>query len=63
MAGVADVQTFGERAHVRVNEAPSDAVARLTQQLTTAGLDVTSVRQVPASLEDVFVSRLGETRS
>jgi len=63
MAGVADVQTFGERAHVRVNEAPSDAVARLTQQLTTAGLDVTSVRQVPASLDDVFVSRLGETRS
>ena len=63
MAGVADVQTFGERAHVRVTEAPSDAVARLTQQLTTAGLDVTSVREVPASLEDVFVSRLGETRS
>ena len=60
---MADVQTFGERAHVRLIDAPTDAAARLSQQLTTAGVDVTLVRQVPASLEDVFVSRIGETAS
>ena len=63
LPGVADVQTFGERAHVRLIDAPTDAAARLSQQLTTAGVDVTLVRQVPASLEDVFVSRIGETAS
>jgi ABC-2 type transport system ATP-binding protein len=63
MPGVADVQTFGERAHVRILQAPSDAEARLTEHLAAAGVTVTLVRQVPASLEDVFVTRLGETPS
>jgi ABC-2 type transport system ATP-binding protein len=63
LPGVADVQTFGERAHVRVINAPTDAAARLTRHLTDAGVEVTLVRQVSASLEDVFVSRLGETPS
>lgn len=60
IAGVADVQTFGERAHVRLLDAQSDAALRLTEHLRGGGLDVTSVRQVPPSLEDVFVTRLGE---
>ena len=63
LPGVADVQTFGERAHVRVIDAPTDAAAQLTRHLTDAGVHVTLVRQVSASLEDVFVSRLGETPS
>ena len=63
LPGVADVQTFGERAHVRLIDAPTDAAAQLTRHLTDAGVGVTLVRQVSASLEDVFVSRLGETPS
>ena len=57
-AGVADVQLFGERAHVRVEAGapladPGDGAA-----LKQAGLDVESVRRVPASLEDVFIARI-----
>jgi ABC-2 type transport system ATP-binding protein len=58
---VADVQMFGERAHVRLKGTPPDASQRVERHLRGAGIDVTSVRQVPASLEDVFVSRLGDT--
>ena len=60
---VADVQMFGERAHVRLRNTPSDGATFLERHLRESGLDVTSVRQVPASLEDVFVTRLGETAS
>jgi ABC-2 type transport system ATP-binding protein len=61
---VADVQTFGERAHVRLTEAAGGVDAtRLAQLLRDAGLEVTAVRQVAPSLEDVFVARLGETHS
>ncbi len=63
MPDVADVQTFGERAHVRLAGSPSDAASRLSAELTASGVGVTTVRQVPASLEDVFVSRLGETEA
>jgi ABC-2 type transport system ATP-binding protein len=61
---VANVQTFGERAHVRLTEAAesTDAV-QLAQHLRDAGIDVTAVRRVAPSLEDVFVTRLGETHS
>lgn len=60
---VADVQVFGERAHVRLRNTPSDGATFLERHLRESGLVVTSVRQVPASLEDVFVTRLGETAS
>ncbi|MEQ1909023.1 MAG: ABC transporter ATP-binding protein [Vicinamibacterales bacterium] len=63
LPGVADVQTFGERAHVRVIDAPTDAAAQLTRHLAEVGVEVTLVRKVSASLEDVFVSMLGETPS
>jgi ABC-2 type transport system ATP-binding protein len=61
LAGVVDVQIFGERLHVRL-----DAGARLgdTDALTAAlrqvGVNTTSVRRIPASLEDVFIARLAE---
>lgn len=57
---VANVQTFGERAHVRLTGAEDGAADRLADELRRSGVDVTSVRQVPPSLEDVFVTRLGE---
>jgi ABC-2 type transport system ATP-binding protein len=59
---VASVQTFGERAHVRLNDGGGDAAA-LERHLHDAGVDVTTIRQVAPSLEDVFVARLGETQS
>ena len=57
------MQTFGERAHVRLVDAPADPVAWLSAQLRDAGVDVTVVRQMPPSLEDVFVTRLGDPQS
>jgi len=58
--GVADVQMFGERAHVRMTSATPDAADRLTSRAAAAGLRVTSVRPIPTSLEDVFIARLHE---
>ena len=57
---VTNVQTFGERAHVRLSDAEGGAADRLADELRRSGVAVTSVRQVPPSLEDVFVTRLGE---
>jgi ABC-2 type transport system ATP-binding protein len=56
--GVADVQMFGERAHVLMDRAEAAARDRLASQLAAAGLTVTSVRPLAASLEDVFIARL-----
>jgi ABC-2 type transport system ATP-binding protein len=56
VAGVSDVQTFGDRAHVRV--APGSharAAADIAAALAAAGLPVTSIRPIAASLEDVFI--------
>jgi ABC-2 type transport system ATP-binding protein len=58
--GVADVQPFGERAHVRVSgmtarEAEGDVGAALER----AGIRVISIRPVAASLEDVFIELVG----
>jgi ABC-2 type transport system ATP-binding protein len=61
--GVVSVEMFGERAHVRLARTDSDGAARLASGLRAAGLAEISVREVPASLEDVFVTRLGEIQS
>jgi ABC-2 type transport system ATP-binding protein len=63
LPGVADVQAFGERAHVRFADPPADAGPWLARQLREAGVEATTVRQVAPSLEDVFVTRLGEMPS
>jgi ABC-2 type transport system ATP-binding protein len=61
LPGVADVQLFGERAHVRLRPAsPLSDPARLAEALRTAGLAVESIRRVPASLEDVFIARVAK---
>lgn len=61
MPGVTDVQLFGERAHVRIaSDAPLADPAGLASALKTAGVDVESVRRVPASLEDVFIARVAK---
>jgi ABC-2 type transport system ATP-binding protein len=61
LPGVAGVQLFGERAHVRIADgAPLSDPAALAAALATAGVEVESVRRVPASLEDVFIARVAE---
>jgi drug efflux transport system ATP-binding protein len=59
----AGVQLFGERVHVRLKRATEGAQVRLTQALASAGIHLESIRPVPASLEDVFIARLGEERA
>ena len=56
--GVADVQMFGERAHVLMDRVDPQAGERLASALAQAGLSVTSVRPVASSLEDVYIARL-----
>lgn len=62
IAGVADVQTFGDRAHVRLADIPaSEAVEVIARSLRSAGIETTSVRPIAASLEDVFIELIGAT--
>lgn len=56
---IRDVQTFGERLHVRVARGGGDAFgARARRTLTDLGITIDSLRVVPASLEDVFIDRV-----
>jgi len=60
---VRDVQTFGERLHVRVSRGRGEAAAAgLAAACREAGVRVSSLRAVPASLEDVFIDRVVTTR-
>jgi len=54
--GVTDVQVFGDRAHVRfADDDRAQAGAAITSALERSGMRSTSVRPIPASLEDVFI--------
>jgi drug efflux transport system ATP-binding protein len=58
--GVADVQPFGERAHVRLaGVSIEDGSAAVRAALARAGVRVVSLRPVPPSLEDVFIDFIG----
>jgi ABC-2 type transport system ATP-binding protein len=56
--GVIEAQTFGERIHVRLSAKGGLEGDQVLSLLARAGLAVTSVRPVPSSLEDVFISRV-----
>ena len=62
LPGVDSVQMFGERAHVRMKPDAEDG-SRLLEHLRSAGVEPTAVRPVQASLEDIFVARLGASQS
>ncbi len=60
LRGAADVQLFGERAHVRCQAGSVDAaVARLQEALAARpGLVVSSIRPIAPTLEDVFIEKV-----
>jgi ABC-2 type transport system ATP-binding protein len=58
--GVADVQSFGDRAHVRVSAAgAAAATAAIVRELQMKGFREVNVRPIAASLEDVFIDLIG----
>jgi len=60
LPGVEDVQSFGERAHVRVAAGTqAQGVATVTGALQARGIRVLTARPVPATLEDVFIALVG----
>jgi ABC-2 type transport system ATP-binding protein len=64
VSGVADVQSFGDRAHVRVSRASQDAVAKaIRAALGSRGIPIVSLRPIAASLEDVFIDLITGGRS
>ncbi len=64
LPGVQDVQTFGDRAHVRIRPDAQAAMARrIEDTLRAAGMGVVSVRPIAASLEDVFIDLITGHRS
>ena len=50
-----DVQLFGDRLNAIVQDVPA-AEASVREALGTAGIDVTSLRVIPSSLENAFIS-------
>jgi ABC-2 type transport system ATP-binding protein len=63
MPQVDGVQTFGERAHVRVADDATLGAHDIQAHLHAVGVATTTVRPVAPSLEDVFVARIGDTHS
>ena len=56
---VVDLETFGERFHVRVRGGASDALAEAFHRgLVDEGLEVLALRAVAPSLEDIFIARV-----
>jgi len=56
---VTDVQVFGDRLHLRVHEA-AHVLEHLPAALTNAGVQVTHLRHIEPTLEDVFTQLLAE---
>jgi ABC-2 type transport system ATP-binding protein len=53
---VEDVQVFGDRLHLRVKPDSADRVmAQLPPRLQAKGLQVSRIRPIPPTLEDVFI--------
>ena len=57
--GVADVQMFGDRLHLRVQAGQTQAVmTRLSETIPIQGGQITRLRSIDPQLEDVFMSLL-----
>jgi ABC-2 type transport system ATP-binding protein len=53
--GIVDVQSFGDRAHVRIRNQQLAVATAIAQAMERAGASGVSVRPIAASLEDVFI--------
>jgi ABC-2 type transport system ATP-binding protein len=62
VAGVLDVQIFGDRVHVRMTDG-AEGRARIERALAEAGLAGARVRAIPAALEDVFIDRIARAEA
>jgi ABC-2 type transport system ATP-binding protein len=60
-ADVEDVLAFGDRFHLRVTSADGP-LARLPDSLAQAGVEVSRLRTIAPSIEDVFISLLEQQR-
>lgn len=58
MAGVLEVQTYGEALHILVDDAEA-WIPLITEQLITEGLSYRSIRKSPARMEEAFISLIG----
>jgi len=61
--GVEDVQSFGDRAHVRASGDARALAAVVQAALSAAGIRVLDLRPIGASLEDVFIDLITGGRS
>ena len=59
--GVVDVQSFGQRAHVKFGAPSPGGGVEIEAALARAGVGVLGVRAIAASLEDVFIGMLKES--
>jgi ABC-2 type transport system ATP-binding protein len=57
------VSLFGERLHMIADEDPATAIEETTKRLEENGIHVTSAREIPLSLEDVFISIVEKART
>lgn len=55
LAGVEDVQAFGDRLHLRVEK---NQAAAVMERLRATGAQITSLRPLPPTLEDVFIKMM-----
>jgi ABC-2 type transport system ATP-binding protein len=59
---VEDVAAFGDKLHVRAREGKSDLIMKcLPDEIKSAGGELTELRDIPSTLEDVFIA-LSEDR-
>jgi ABC-2 type transport system ATP-binding protein len=59
MAGIEDAQVFGERVHVQVRDLTApESMTWLGERLAAEGVAEVQIRQIPPSLEDVFIDRI-----
>ncbi len=58
---VAEAEIFGERLHLSLRETveePAVIAQRLATGLRAAGIEVDAAREIPPSLEDIFIARI-----
>lgn len=57
--GIESVQSFGDRLHLRVSPGQgNEMIAQLQRQLAGQGATITTLREIPPQLEDVFMALL-----